>query len=199
MSDQLNVDPDVLKQAAEGITGVISELSDLGIKDAAAQGRGFSGIELSQQDAGKLSVQQSFTRLTDRWSWGIRTLVQTGNKLAEAAKLAAGRLHMMDETFSNSFKELYADAFGNPHLTSQQIDAQSWSTTLADNQFNQVQQPDYSAASFENAWQQMKTDEQKMDAASRTNLVAGMVPGGWNTGAAAQAAQIQAAANAAKK
>ncbi|RMI32648.1 hypothetical protein EBN03_11795 [Nocardia stercoris] len=190
----MNVDPETLKQAAEGITGIIKDLQDIGTKDTAASGRGFSQIALSQQDTGKLAVQQAFSDFADRWSWGVRTLVQSANSLAKSAGVAAGRYQQQQDTVSNALKELVADATGNPHLTTQQIDAQSWQDILT-NPINQLAHPDYSSTSFDQAWQQMKLDEQKMNVAANSNVLG--LPSGWHTGVMDQAAQIQA--NAAKK
>lgn len=67
----MNVDPAVLQQAAEGITEVIGELSELGIGETGAMGRGFSLLTLSPMQAGKASVQNAFETFTERWSWGV--------------------------------------------------------------------------------------------------------------------------------
>ena len=40
---------------------------------------------------------------------------------------------------------------GNPNLTEDQVDAQSWSKTVSDNPFTQVAHADYSAKSFQAA------------------------------------------------
>jgi hypothetical protein len=192
VGSELNVDPQALKQAAEGITGVIGELSDLGTKETGAAGRGFSEIALSPLDAGKQSVQQAFRSFADRWSWGIRTLVQSGNALAQTLGLAAGRFYMMDQEFSNMLKEMYTDVAGNPHLTTQQVDDRSWKDTLLDNSFNDAMHPDYSLQSFENALHHVGTNAQVIATVAPTIAEQ---PLRWNTGDAARAAQIQAGGN----
>ncbi|WP_433712888.1 type VII secretion target [Nocardia sp. CA-084685] len=194
MGEQLNVDPAVLQQAADGITGVISELSDLGIGETGAMGRGFSLLTLSPMEAGKASVQSAFETFTERWSWGVRSLVQAGNEIAKTLGLAAGRYHIMDEKFSNTFKEMFTQLTGNPHLSKEEIDARSWGDTLADNQFNQVRHTDYSAESFQNAFTHIGTNIKVIEAVGPDALGNnGPIPGiprHWNTGAAERASEI---------
>ncbi|MFE9324114.1 hypothetical protein ACIHDR_11935 [Nocardia sp. NPDC052278] len=191
MGEQLNVDPVVLQQAADGITGVISELSDLGVGETGAMGRGFSLLTLSPIQAGKSSVQNAFETFTERWSWGVRALVQAGNAIAQTLGLAAGRYHIMDEKFSNTFKEIATHLIGNPHLSNEEIDKRSWGETLADNQYNQIRNRDYSAESFQNAFNQIGTNIEVIQAVG-PDALAGAVPGvHWNTGAAERAAEIR--------
>ncbi len=85
---ELVVDPAVLNQAAQGITGIIDALDGLGIGETATVGRGFSLLTLSPMEAGAPAVQRSFEGFTERWSWGVRALVQSANAIAET--LGAG-------------------------------------------------------------------------------------------------------------
>ncbi|WP_433194533.1 hypothetical protein ACQP1G_38150 [Nocardia sp. CA-107356] len=195
MGEQLNVDPAVLQQAADGITGVIGELSDLGVGETGAMGRGFSLLTLSPMQAGKSLVQNAFETFTERWSWGVRSLVQAGNAIAQTLGLAAGRYHIMDEKFSDTFKEITAHLIGNPHLSNEEIDKRSWGETLADNQYNQIRNRDYSAESFQNAFNQIGTNIEVIqavgpDALGNNGPIPG-IPQHWNTGAAERAAEIR--------
>ncbi|MGF6889488.1 uncharacterized protein YukE [Nocardia sp. GAS34] len=187
MADQLDVDPSVLKDAADGINGIIGELSDLGTGETGAVGRGLSLLSLSGMEAGKASVCKAFSTFLDRWSWGVRALVQGANEIADTLNLAAGRYHEMDETFSNMFKEMYADMVGNPHLSNKQIDARSWGDTLSDNGFNDVRHADYSVSSFEGALNHIGKNVQVIKAVAPTIVEH---PMRWNTGASQEAAQI---------
>ncbi|GAB2699821.1 type VII secretion target [Nocardia thraciensis] len=189
-AEQLNVDPAVLQQAADGINGIVGELSELGTGETGAVGRGFSVLALSPLQAGKASVQQAMETFTERWSWGVRALVQAGNAMAETLGLAAGRYHEMEETFSNTFKEMYSHIAGDPHLSKEQIDARLWGDTLADNGFNQVRHADYSGQSFSDAFSHIDKNVQVIQAVTPDALSNSGFPSNWNTGAAERAAQI---------
>ncbi|UGT62566.1 hypothetical protein [Nocardia asteroides] len=147
----VNVDPVALQQTAQGITGMIGVLTDLGIKETAASGRGFALLTLSPLEAGHPRVQGSFETYCERWSWGVRSMVQSGNEIAEALNIAAGRYHMMDSQASEVLATLWTHTMGNPHLSRDEIAQRSWSETLADNPINNIVHPDYSRESFAQA------------------------------------------------
>lgn len=200
---ELAVDPAVLIQAAQGITAVIDSLSELGIGETAAAGRGFSLLSLSPLEAGKQEVQTSLEEFAERWSWGVRYLVQAGNSIAETMDLAAGRYYIMEQETSDAVKTVWTHLAGNPHLSSEEIAERTWGETLADNPVNQVLNADYSPESFAKSAEAIDTNNE---------IVAGVAPqafanisptlasavgveaeAGYNTGAAEQAANIAAA------
>lgn len=199
---ELNVDPAVLTQAANGINGIIGELSELGIGETGAVGRGFSLLTLSPKEAGKALVQSTFETFTERWSWGVRALVQSGNAIAETLGLAAGRYHIMDEKFSNTFKEMFTHLAGNPHLTDAEIDARDWQTTLSDNQWSWASHPEYSADSFTQAFGKIGDNVSLLGQLGKeVPNIPDQGPLGTflpDTGLAAKAAEIQAAQAAAR-
>ncbi|GAA5064281.1 type VII secretion target [Nocardia callitridis] len=190
MAEQLNVEPAVLQAAADGINGIIEQLSEMGIKETGAVGRGFSLLALSPLEAGKGSVQKALETFTERWSWGVRTMVQTGNEIARTLNLAAGRYHEMDQISSNTLKEMYSHIAGNPHLSAQEIDGRSWGDTLSDNPVNQTLHPDYSAQSLADAQQHIDRNVQAIQAITPDVLANIGYPREWNTGAAEEAARI---------
>ncbi|WP_067651844.1 hypothetical protein [Nocardia harenae] len=147
----VNVDPIALQQTAQGITGMIGVLTELGIKETAASGRGFALLTLSPLEAGHLRVQEGFETYCERWSWGVRSMVQSGNEIAEALNLAAGRYHMMDSQATALLQTVWTNTVGNPHLSREEIAQRSWSETLADNPLNHVADLDYSRESFTEA------------------------------------------------
>jgi hypothetical protein len=198
MTQQVQVDPAVLIQAAEGIEATIGELSDMGIGETGNVGRGFSLLTLSTLEAGKHTVQKTFEDFTERWSWGVRALVQAGNSIARTLGLAAGRYDEMDTTGQNMFKKMWTHLAGNPHLTDEQITSRSWGETLSDNAFNHVRNADYSLQSFQDAARTMQTNARVIEAVGPqalanvspvTGLVTGATPG-WNTGAGRTAADV---------
>ncbi|TQF65810.1 hypothetical protein FK531_20515 [Rhodococcus spelaei] len=148
MSDELGVDPQVLAQAAAGITAITGTLAELGIGESASLGRGFSLLTLSPLEAGKQEVQGAFEEFTERWSWGVRYLVRAANAIAEQLDLDAGRFHEMEQTLSNTLKTVWTNAVGDPHLSGDEIGQRSWADTVADNPVNQTLHPDYSSESF---------------------------------------------------
>ncbi|MTE14181.1 hypothetical protein GLP40_15590 [Nocardia sp. CT2-14] len=201
MTDELKVDPAVLTQAANGITSIIGQLSDLGIKETGSLGRGFALLALSPLEAGKASVQSAFETVCNRWSWGVRSLVQSANTMAEVVGIAAGRYQIMDEQAKDALKEVYSHLFSDPHLTKEQIVKRSLSETLSDNGFNALMHPDYSAESFRDMSDKMRLDAQVIktvapQAAANIGALAnpmsavapapGATAPGWNTGASAR-------------
>lgn len=152
MSD-LQVDPQVLIQAANGITAITGSLADLGIAETASMGRGFSLLSLSPLEAGAHDVQAAFEEFVERWSWGVRYLVQAANSIARTLDLNAGRYHDMEQIAETMYKTVWTDVFGNPHLTTEEIADRDWGETFADNPINNMLHSDYSAESFMEAYQ----------------------------------------------
>ncbi|MFI6871565.1 hypothetical protein [Nocardia sp. NPDC050406] len=202
----LRVDPAALQQTATGITGMIDALGEVGTKETAASGRGLSLLALSALEAGKQSVQTEFETYTERWSWGVRALVQAGNEIARALGLSAGRYAAMESKATEMFKVMWTNVAGNPHLSREDIAKRDWGETFSDNPFNHVRDPDYSRESFEQAAQATRMNWEIVQAvgpqaAANLGVVSnpvslvtdtnGAPAPGWNTGAAAQAAQIQ--------
>lgn len=206
----LEVDPAALEKTAHGITGMIDALGEVGLKETASSGRGLAMLALSALEAGKASVQSEFETYTERWSWGVRALVQAGNEIASALGLAAGRYHAMEAKGVEMFKVMWTDVAGNPYLSREQVGQRDWGATLSDNGFNHVRNADYSRESFDHA---ALTTQMNLEiiqavgpqAAANLGVVSnpasvvtsalapdGTPAPGWNTGAAAQVQQIQA-------
>lgn len=156
MADSYAVDPQALKLAADGINGAIAELKTLGIDESAEVGRGFSNIELSGMQIGHAGLHDSFAAFAERWAWGVRTVVQDGNEIALRLGLSAGLYHDQEQYVSGTFKDVVNAAMGNPDLTQEQVEAQSWGQTLSDNPYTQVRDADYSAESAAKAGEHMK-------------------------------------------
>ncbi|WP_433612485.1 hypothetical protein [Prescottella agglutinans] len=200
MSAELEVDPVALQQAAQGITGIIDSMSELGIGETAAAGRGFAMLALSPMEAGSQAVQKSFEEYAERWSWGVRHLVRSANEIAELLDLQAGRYHMMDQQVSDTVKTAWTHVAGNPHLTEEEISERSWGETFADNPVNNVLHADYSGESFDTAMDTIRTNKDVIGAvgpqalANVSPVVADVVGvdvgSGYHTGAAEQAASV---------
>ncbi|MGW6421344.1 hypothetical protein ACWF82_01590 [Nocardia sp. NPDC055053] len=195
---KVKVDPAVLQQAATGIEDTIGQLSEMGIGETGNMGRGFALLTLSTLEAGKHTVQKTFEEFTERWSWGVRALVQGGSAIAQTLGLAAGRYDEMDAKAEGTLKKMWTHLAGNPHLSDEEITKRSWGDTFADNSFNHVRNADYSLQSFENANKTIQTNMKVIEAVGpqalanvspQSGLLTGETPG-WDTGAAQRAADI---------
>lgn len=145
MSAGYQVNPDALKETGKGINDAINELKSIGIAESGEIGRGFSNISLSGMQVGHEGLQQAFDDFCERWSWGVRTLVQDGNEIAQRLHLAAGEYHDLEQYGAGVFKDLAGDLVADPHKTDEQFEKGSWGDIGHDaNPLN----ADYSAASF---------------------------------------------------
>lgn len=149
VSEGYQVDPDALKMAATGINEAIGELKSLGIEESGDVGRGFSNVELTGMELGNAGLRSAFDGFCERWSWGVRTLVQDGNEIAQRLGLSAGLYYDQEQYVEKTLKDVVSADLGNPHLTQEQVEAQSWGKTLSDNPFNDVRHADYSEKSMQ--------------------------------------------------
>jgi hypothetical protein len=149
------VSPATLQETAKGINDSIAALKALGIDGTADAGRGFSDMALRGMQVGNAGLQQTFDEFLSRWSWGVRTLVQDGNQIAQRLGLNAGAYADAEQYAEGVFKDLTADVTGDPHLTDSQVESRSWSQVLADNPAHDLTHPDYSASSWSQAGQHM--------------------------------------------
>jgi hypothetical protein len=150
------VSPAVLQQAAKGIEDTIDDLKGLGVEGTADAGRGFAEMALTGVQVGHSGVQGAFGQFLDRWSWGVRGLVEDGNAIAKALDLNAGVYYDAEKYASGTFKDITADVMGNPHLSDQQVEQESWAQVAQDNPINDVLNPDFSAKSMAQAGQQIE-------------------------------------------
>jgi hypothetical protein len=89
MSNGFTVDPSALTEVADGLDASMAALARLGFSEAAAEGRGFSRLALGELQMGDAGLQAAFSGFCDRWSWGVRNMVQDGNQIV--ARLGAAR------------------------------------------------------------------------------------------------------------
>jgi hypothetical protein len=115
MADGFTVDTVALSQTAAGINGVISALEPLGIEETAGVGRGFSGLTLSEQQLGDAGLTGAFGDFCDRWSWGVRSLVQDGSQFAKRLGLAAGTYNMVEQQAKSAIDSLGTALTDDPH------------------------------------------------------------------------------------
>jgi hypothetical protein len=117
---------ELLAEAAKGISGVISELSKLGIDETGEVGRGFSLLDLDEEGLGVPDLAGAFSAFTGRWSWGVRTLVQDGNQFAVRLGLSAGVYYNTEQYLTGVAKVVVNAAAGDPHRSAQQVQNESY-------------------------------------------------------------------------
>jgi hypothetical protein len=93
MADGFMVDTSALTEVADGLDASMAALARLGFSEAAAEGRGFSRLAPGELQMGDASLQAAFSGFCDRWSWGVRNMVQDGNQIV--ARLGAAKHQYM--------------------------------------------------------------------------------------------------------
>jgi hypothetical protein len=131
MADGFAVDRAALAETAQGLNSVIGALSGLGIDETGEVGRGFSGLEMSGLEVGDSDLASAFGDFCDRWSWGVRALVQDGNQFAVRLGLSAGLYNDVENQATAAAKNIVVAVAGDPHMTDQQAAAASWSQDAA--------------------------------------------------------------------
>ena len=131
-ADGFSVDRAALNETAQGINNTIGALKGLGFDETAEVGRGFSGLSLSGLQAGDGGLAQAFGDFCDRWSWGVRTLVQDGNQFAARLGISAGVYSDTEKYLVGVAKNVTDALAGDPHMTDAQAAQASWSQDAAE-------------------------------------------------------------------
>jgi hypothetical protein len=131
MADGFSVDRAALNATAQGINTTIGSLKGLGIDETGEVGRGFSGLALTGLQAGQSDLAGAFGDFCDRWSWGVRSLVQDGNQFAARLGLSAGIYADTEQYLTGVAKNVTVALAGDPHLTDGQAASASWSEDAA--------------------------------------------------------------------
>lgn len=170
------VDPNALEETAQGISDTIGELKSVGMAVTAEEGHGFSNLALTGEQAGHPDVQGALDQFCQRWTWGVRTLVQDGNQFAQQLHLSAGAYHDMEDYAVGTLKDIAVDLGGDPHAQDEQVEGQSWG------QLAQKDMPDYSPQSWDQAGhemaQQWQAEGRDLQDPSGLAQEMGNVPGG---------------------
>lgn len=127
MADGFSVDRAALRESAQGISDTIAALKGLGFDEEADVGRGFSGLALSGEQAGHAELQQAFAGFCDRWSWGVRSLVQDGSQFAARLGISVGIYADAENYLTGVAKDVTDAVAGDPHLSDGQVERGSWS------------------------------------------------------------------------
>jgi hypothetical protein len=132
MASGFTVNPDALNETAQGINNSLADLDKLGFSETAGTGMGFTGLNLTVLQVGHSGLTSAFRGFTNRWQWGVRTLVQDGNQISQRLGLNAGAYYQADQKVMGSLKDLVDAAVGDPHMTDAQAAAASWSQDAAE-------------------------------------------------------------------
>jgi hypothetical protein len=173
MAGGFTVDRAALRETARGISDTIGALRKLGFVEEADVGRGFSGLALSGLQVGNAGLQEALSGFCDRWSWGVRSLVQDGNEIAVRLGLNAGVYADAEQYAVGALKDVTDAAVGDPHLSDAQAEQGSWAQAAG---VASSQRPnDLSAA----AWRQAGTQiEQTWQTEGRDLLNGPLGPAG---------------------
>ena len=150
MADGYQLDPQQLTEAAGGINRTIGELKRIGIAEAADEGRGFGNLALTGLQAGHPDVTSAFSSFTDRWEWGVRSMVKEGNEIARLVGLSAGTYQDVENYAIGVLKDAVNAVGGDPHANEQQVENSSFGQIFG------ADKPDYSAASWDRTGQHAK-------------------------------------------
>lgn len=173
----LNVNPDVLRQAADGINGVIAGISGGAFGSYQGQlGRGFDDLTLTGRQMSHPDAKSGFDNFVGRWEWGTRALIAKANDIGQALDLGAGMFELQEQYFANAGKDMLNDLAGDPSLPKESIrdadnniivrgtDDMSLGEMVEYNK-NRLLNPDWSAQSFTDAmptitenWQSIQDD-----------------------------------------
>lgn len=154
MAGGFSVDRAALGEVARGINDTIGALKGLGFDEEAEVGRGFSGLALSGLQIGDAGLRGAFGGFCDRWSWGVRSLVQDGNEIAVRLGLTAGAYYDAEQYVIGTLKDVTDAAAGDPYLSDAQVERGSWAQ--ADGVGAMSQPDDFSASAWAVAGSDLK-------------------------------------------
>ncbi|GAA3733802.1 hypothetical protein [Streptomyces tremellae] len=164
---------------AQGLTGALGELRELGMVGEAGAGRGFSGIALSGLELGHEGLTGELRTFCDRWEWGVRALVDEGNTLARGTGMSAGTYYENEQYLEGTFKVVTNAAVGNPYASEEDVEKMGWGDIATSGRST-----DFSKESFDQA---LSNSEQGWKDAARDVMTShtlgpmGLNPGNLHT------------------
>lgn len=151
MNSSYEVDPQVLKQAAEGINEAVDELQDVGGVGSGAVGRGFSSLAMTGLQVGDSGLCKAFSDFAQRWEWGVRALVVEGNEVADKLNLSAGYYHEMEQYGQEVLKDGVTAALADPAMSGEDVEKKKMSWGDVGSSVKDAYTPDFSAESYAKA------------------------------------------------
>jgi hypothetical protein len=92
----------------------------------AGAGRGFGDLALSGLQLGHEGLTGELKTFCERWEWGVRSLVNEGNALAEKTGMSAGTHYETEQYLEGSFKVVTNSAVGNPYASEEDVEKMGW-------------------------------------------------------------------------
>ncbi|MFC4951231.1 hypothetical protein [Pseudonocardia sp. GCM10023141] len=136
--------PEALTEAALGIQDALAELGEVGTVGMAAAGRGITQLALDEATLGDAAVVGAFNGFCERWDWGVRGLVQAGQKIVDGLNDSGVAYLQAENGAAGLMKRALFDLSGNPMGDSAAASTLNWEDALTTG-------PDYSAQSFADA------------------------------------------------
>jgi len=112
--------PVAMRDAADGIDGLVRELGALTTVGRAGAGRGVAGLELDADQVGHDELAAAFATFCGRWEWGVRALVRSGAQMAEGLRESLQAYENADAETGSLFTRLLSDAVGDPRADPEQ-------------------------------------------------------------------------------
>lgn len=108
------VSTSALDATAAGIEAVLSGLRALGPLGMAEEGRGVVTLASLPGDVGHAGLNTAFVAFCDRWEWGVRTAVRSGEDMAEGLRAAGAAYGQADSWGQVLLARVAFDIVGDP-------------------------------------------------------------------------------------
>ena len=112
---ELKVDREALERASRGVRTLVEDFGDVRLDE----------IGLGASSVGQADVAAALHDFCDAWRHGLHALVADAQLLAAALDLGVGRVEEADAYAGNVFKELFVSLWGDPTLSSAEIEERS--------------------------------------------------------------------------
>ncbi len=108
------VSPSALDVTAAGIEAVLGGLRSLGPLGWVEEGRGVTMLASLPGDVGHAGLNTAFGAFCERWEWGVRTAVRSGEDMAEGLRAAGASYGQADGRGQDLLARVVLDFAGDP-------------------------------------------------------------------------------------
>jgi hypothetical protein len=108
------VSPLALDVTAAGIEAVLGGLRSLGPVGVAEEGRGVAALAALPGDVGHAELSTAFVAFCNRWEWGVRAAVRSGEDMAEGLRAAGASYGQADSMGKDLLARVVLDVVGDP-------------------------------------------------------------------------------------
>lgn len=160
--------PGALTEAAKGIEDTLAELRTLGSVGSAEAGRGITLLAVDGGGAGHNGVATALGDFCVRWEWGVRGLVQSGQKIVDGLNATGEAYQKVENGAAGLLKRAVFSLGGNPMADSAPAAERDWADVLPP-------PPDLSPESFARAADNMGATWEETGRDLAENSLPGMV------------------------